>query len=371
MHRRTFIKKAGLGSLAGLSLTACNQNSTKAQAQTKQVESQPKQTVQWRMVTTWPKNYPIFGEAMERLSQLVSKMSSGRFKIKVYGGGELLPAFEALDAVSKGAVEMAHSASLYWSGKDPALQFFSAIPFGMNALQMDAWLYNGGGLELWQEVYKPFNVTPIPAGDTGMQMGGWFNREINSINDFKGLKMRLPGLGGQVINRVGGLSVSLPGAELLTAMQTKVVDATEWINPYLDLAFGLDKVAKYYYYPGWHSPGAALECIVNQDAMNALPEDLKAMLHSAIRSVSGDIMNGYVSKNGAALAKIKQSDSIILKRLPDSVIEELRRASILTVEELSKTSDLTRRIHKSYTGFMRETRDWLNISEKIYYDMTI
>lgn len=369
MRRRTFIKKIGLGSLAGLSLSGCGQSETAKQDNTDRMKNQSKQVFDWKMVTTWPKNYPIYGTAIENFSKLVYQMSSGRLNIKVYGGGELLPALEALDAVSKNAVQLAHSAAFYWAGRNPAFQFFSAVPFGMNATQMDAWLYSGGGMELWREAYAPFNVIPIPAGNTGLQMAGWFNREINSIQDLKGLKMRIPGLGGYVLNQVGGTAVTLPGAELLTAMQTRIVDAAEWVNPYLDLAFGLHKVAKYYYYPGWQEPGAALECIVNRDAMNSLPEDLQAIIYTALRHVSIAIETESIAKNGQAVRRIKNMDKVELRRLPDEVLEELRKVALRSARDIAQTSEFALKVYNSYTGFMKETKVWLDLSEKIYYDV--
>ena len=222
--------------------------------------------VNWKLVTTWPKNFPGLGTAPENFARLVDRMSDGRLKIKVYGAGEVVPALETFSAVSSGTVQMGHGAAYYWKGKAPAAVFFTAVPFGLNAQEMNGWLHYGGGLELWREVYAPFNLLPFAGGSTGVQMAGWFNREINSLDDFKGLKMRIPGLGGEVFTRAGGTSVSMPGGEIFTSLQTGVIDAAEWVAPYNDLAFGFHNVVKYYYYPGWHEPGAMLEFIVNQQA---------------------------------------------------------------------------------------------------------
>ena len=201
----------------------------------------------------------------------------------MYGAGELVPAFEVFDAVSRGTAEMGHGAAYYWKGKSEAAQFFAAVPFGMNAQEMNAWFYYGGGLELWREIYAPFGLMPAPAGNTGVQMGGWFNKEINRLDDLKGLKMRIPGLGGEVLRRAGGTPVNLPGGEIFTALQTGAIDATEWVGPYNDLAFGLHKAAKYYYYPGWHEPGTTLEAIVNKQAFDALPKDLQSIVRMPAR----------------------------------------------------------------------------------------
>ena len=235
-------------------------------------------TYKWKLVTTWPKNYPGLGTAPENFAKKVEAMSGGRIQIKVFGAGQLVPAFEVFDAVSQGTAEVGHGAAYYWTGKSKATGFFTSVPFGLNAQEMNGWLHYGGGLELWRELYSPFNLIPFAGGSTGVQMAGWFNREINSMEDIKGLKMRIPGLGGDVITRAGGVSVTMPGGELYTSMQTGVIDATEWVGPYNDLAFGFHQVAKYYYYPGWHEPGPVLELIVNKDAYATLPEDL-SLIH--------------------------------------------------------------------------------------------
>ena len=368
MDRRKFIKKIGFGSLAGLSVAACSQD--KVTTETKGQQTSTNQTFEWKMVTTWPKNFPIYGVAMERLAKRVYEMSAGRLHIKVYGAGELLPAFESLDAVSKGAVEMAHSSAYYWAGRNPALQFFSSIPFGMNAMQMEAWLHKGGGLELWQQAYKPFNVIPIPTGNTGAQMAGWFNREINSADDLQGLKMRIPGLGGHVLNKLGGTAINLPGPDILTAMQTGAVDAAEWVNPYLDLSFGLHKVAKYYYYPGWQEPGTTLESLINYDAFNALPQDLQEILYSAAQTAGTEMWNDYVANNGEALHKIRQMGSIELRRLPQGVLDELRTAATTAAASIAQTSEFAQQVYRSYMDFLEQTRHWLDLSERAYYDIT-
>ena len=201
-------------------------------------------TYNWRLVTAWPKNYPGLGMAPERIADLVEEMSNGQMKITVYGAGEQVPAFGVFDAVSSGAHQMGHSGGYFWKGKAPAAQFFTGVPFGLTADEINAWTNRGGGIELWREVYEPFNIYPIPAGNTGTQMFGWFNKEINSLDDIKGLKMRIPGIGGEVLERAGGIPVTLPGGELFTALQTGVIDATEWVGPYNDLTFGFHQIGR-------------------------------------------------------------------------------------------------------------------------------
>lgn len=212
------------------------------------------QKIKWKMVTTWPKNFPGLGSAAETFARLVDEMSSGRMTVHVYGAGELVPPFEVFDAVSQGVADAGHGAAYYWKGKVPASVFFTAIPFGMTAQEMNGWYHYGGGIELWRELYEPFNLVPFSGGSTGVQMAGWFNKELNSPDDLVGLKMRIPGLAGEVFARAGGSSVRIAGGELYTSLETGVIDAAEWVGPFNDLTLGLHQVAKYYYYPGWHEP---------------------------------------------------------------------------------------------------------------------
>ena len=217
-----------------LGITSCTNENTDSET----VSIDKDKTYNWRLVTSWPKNYPGLGMAPERIADLVEEMSDGQMTITVYGAEEQVPAFGVFDAVSSGSHQMGHSGGYFWKGKVPAAQFFTSVPFGLTADEINAWVNRGGGLELWREIYEPFNIYPIPAGNTGTQMFGWFNKEINSLEDIKGLKMRIPGIGGEVLKEAGGIPVTLPGGELFTALQTGVIDATEWVGPYNDLTFG-------------------------------------------------------------------------------------------------------------------------------------
>ena len=294
-------------------------------------------------------------------------MSGGRLTIKVFGAGQLVPAFEVFDAVSQGTAQVGHGASYYWTGKTKAAAFFTSVPFGLNAQEMNGWLHYGGGLELWRELYEPFNLVPFAAGSTGVQMAGWFNREINSMDDIKGLKMRIPGLGGDVITRAGGVSVTMPGGELYTSMQTGVIDATEWVGPYNDLAFGFHQVAKYYYYPGWHEPGPILELIVNKDAYASLPKDLQAIVEGAARAVNQDMLDEYTARNNSALVELVETHGVDVRKLPDDVVAELRRLSAEIVEELAEDTEISRRIAESVKAFQKQAMTYHEISEEAYY----
>ena len=330
--------------------------------------AKPAEIFSWKLVTTWTKNFPGLGLAPEHFAKNVERMSNGRLKIKVFGAGQLVPAFEVFDAVSQGTAEVGHGASYYWKGKVPASAFFTSVPFGLNAQEMNAWLHYGGGLELWRELYEPFNLVPYAGGNTGVQMAGWFNREINSIADIKGLKMRIPGLGGEVFTRAGGISVTLPGGELYTSMQTGVIDATEWVGPYNDLAFGFHQVAKYYYYPGWQEPGPTLELIINKQALESLPEDLQAIVESAARAANQNMLDEYTARNNAALVELIETHGVQVKRLPDDVLSELQRISAIVVEEMAAEDPLAQRIADSMRAFAQQSKAYHAISEEAYYN---
>ncbi|PCJ14286.1 MAG: ABC transporter substrate-binding protein [Gammaproteobacteria bacterium] len=372
MKRRKFVAALGVGAGA-LAVSACNSKTdscgpdgasgTGAQ---NGVMADKKQTYNWKLVTSWPKNLPGLGEAPERLSRIVKEMSDGRLNIKVYGAGEIVPALEVFDAVSSGVSEIGHSGAYYWKGKAPAAQFFTAIPFGLTAQEINGWLHYGGGLELWRELYDDFGLIPMAGGNTGVQMAGWFNKEINSLEDMKGLKMRIPGLGGEVLRKIGGVPVTLPGGELFTALQTGTIDATEWVGPYNDLAFGLYKAAKYYYYPGWHEPGAMLEFIFNKEKFNALPADLQAILTHGCRAVNQDMLDVYTAKNNDALVTLVEEHNVQLRKFPDEVLKELRKVSHEVALGISETSPLTKRIYDSVMKFKGSVVNYHAISEQAY-----
>lgn len=329
--------------------------------------SAPQKVYKWRMVTTWPKNLPGMGIAPETMAKKIKTMSNGRLEIKVYGAGEIVPPLEVFEAVSQGTVQMGHGASYYWKGKVPIAQFFTAMPFGLTAQEMNGWLFHGGGMELWRELYAKYNLVPFAGGNTGVQMAGWFNREINSLEDIKGMKMRIPGLGGEVFNRAGGTSVNLPGGEIFTSMQTGVIDATEWVGPYNDLAFGLHQVAKYYYYPGWQEPGPNLEMIVNKEAWEELPDDLKAIVENASLAVNADLLAEYTARNNAALRELVDVHGVELRQLPADVLSEIRNISYAMTEEIVDPNDeLAKRIYDSYKTYRDGVLAYHEISERAY-----
>ena len=357
MKRRDFMKSAAL---TGVVSTASMLATPAAHA---------KSQINWKMVTTWPKNFPGLGTSANTLAKLITDMSGGRLKVKVYGAGELVGAFEIFDAVSQGTAEMGHGAAYYWKGKSEAAQFFSAVPFGLTAQEMNGWLYHGGGLELWEEIYKPFGIIPAAAGNTGVQMAGWFNREIKTVDDLKGLKMRIPGLGGEVLRRAGGTPVSLPGAEIFTSLKTGAIDATEWVGPYNDLAFGLHKAARYYYYPGWHEPGTTLEAIINKKALEELPEDLQLIVLNACKVANQDMLAEYTARNQIALDTLVNKHKVDLRQLPDDVLKTLKALSQEVVAEVAEKDALTRKVFKSFDVFSKQVNKWSAISERAYLNV--
>ena len=326
MKRREFV--GGLAVATGLAACA------KGESECSTAGTVSGEAFEWSCVTSWPPKFPGLGMGVENMAARIEQASAGRLKIKVYGGGELVPAFEVFDAVSRGAVEMGHDASYYHKGKVDAALFFTSIPFGMNSRELEAWIYYGGGLELWRELYEPFNLVPFPCGNTGVQMGGWFNREINSMADLDGLKMRIPGLGGEVLRRAGGTPVTLPGAEIFTSLQTGAIDATEWVGPYNDVSFGLHKAAKYYYYPGWQEPGPGLETIVNRAAWESLPPDLQAIVEVTCQSITTDMTAEYTHGNAHSLQQVLNDPDIEVRPFPDDVLRGLEAISQEVVEEM-------------------------------------
>jgi TRAP-type mannitol/chloroaromatic compound transport system substrate-binding protein len=359
MDRRKFVAAAGLAGATGL-LSACARQTG---SQTGCGDQTATANFEWKMVTSWPRDFPGLGTSASHLAESIGKLSNGRLTIKVYGGGELVPPFEVFDTVQQGTTEMGHSTSYYWKGKAPAAQFFSGIPFGMTAQELHGWIYYGGGLELWQETYAPHGLIPFLAGSSGPQMGGWFNREINSIDDIQGLKMRIPGPGGEILKRAGGTPINIPGAELFTALQTGTIDAAEWVGPYNDLAFGLFRAAKYYYYPGWQEPGSGLECMINQAAWESLPADLQSIVKVACQAAVTDSLSDFTYNNGVALKTLVDEHGVELRRFPAGVLDQLSAICDEFILELAAGSELAGRIYTSFRSYTDIVRSWTAISD--------
>ncbi|ALG67577.1 TRAP transporter substrate-binding protein [Beggiatoa leptomitoformis] len=323
-------------------------------------------TFNWKMVTTWPPNFPIFQTGVVRFAKDVETMSNGRIKIQVFAGGELVPALQTFDAVSQGTIELGHGAAYYWAGKVPAAQFMTAVPFGMTAKAMNAWFYYGDGLKLWQEVYAPFGVVPFPGGNTGVQMGGWFNKKIDSVKDLQGLKMRIPGLGGKVIAKAGGTPVLLAGGEIYTALERKTIDATEWVGPFHDERLGLYRAAQYYYYPGWHEPGTVLEVIVNKKAWDSLPPDLQKIVESAASSLNVTMYAEFEASNNKALRELKEKYKVQILPFPADVLKELHRLTKEVLAEEAGKDPLFKKVYDSFLAFQADNDAWTVVSDDAY-----
>jgi TRAP-type mannitol/chloroaromatic compound transport system substrate-binding protein len=366
MQRREWLRGAGLAAAAA-GVAGCGAGTVATGSGAGAAGRADEPVRHWKMVTTWPANFPGLGSGVAKLAESITQASGGRIVVKVLAAGELVPAFETFDAVSRGTAEMGHGASYYWKGKAEAAPFFCAIPFGMNAQEMNGWLYNGGGLELWRELYAPFNLVPFPAGNTGVQSAGWFNRDINGVDDLKGLKMRIPGLGGEVMARLGATPVNLPGGELFQALQSGTIDAAEWVGPYNDLAFGLHRVAKYCYMPGWQEPGPTLECIVNKTAFDALPDDLKAIVDMCCRAVNDSMLAEYTARNQQAVEQLVNEHKVEFRALPEPVLAALKDATRQVLEDMVARDPFAAKVHASYSAFQQQAAGWHRLSEVAYY----
>ncbi len=360
MDRRKFVTTAGLAGAAG-ALAACSKPST---GTGDCAPGAGQQRFEWKMVTAWPRDFPGLGTGANRLAEYIERLSNGRLKIKVYGGGELVPPFEVFDAVSRGTAEMGHSTSYYWKGKVPAAQLFCSAPFGLTAQEINGWFYYGGALELFQECYAPFGILPFPAGNSGTQMGGWFNKEINSMADIQGLKMRIPGLGGEILRRAGGTPVTTPASEVFTALQTGTIDATEWVGPYNDLALGLFRAGKYYYYPGWQETGSSIEALINIEAFAALPQDLQDIVEIAAQAVNTDMLAEFTFHNAQALKTLVEDHGVELRPFPDEVMAALRDISWDYLEELAEGDALFRRCLDSFRAYYDAITPYSRIAEQ-------
>jgi len=368
MKRKTFFKGLALGTISlPLVIRSCGGDPI-AQENNSSAAIHPSKKYKWKMVTTWPPNFPVLGEGAKLWASWVKTMSGGRLEIEVYGGGELVPALDCFDAVRNEVADCASGAAYYWAGKSPAAQFFGSIPFGMNAQQLNSWLYCGGGIKLWEELYAPFNLIPMPGGNTGVQMGGWFNKAINTLADLQGLKMRMPGLGGKVLAKAGGTAVLLPGGELYTGLERGIIDATEWIGPYHDYKMGFHQIAKYYYTPGWHEPGTALELIFNKKKFESLPEDLQAIVRCASERLNQWMLAEFDAKNGEYLAKIKAESNAEIRSYPDEVMIQLKKYTQEVIEELATSDPMCKKIYSSYQSFRTRGRVWANLTERAYFE---
>ncbi|MEM9224702.1 MAG: TRAP transporter substrate-binding protein [Pseudomonadota bacterium] len=355
MDRRAFLKSTAVGAAAAGATTLA----APAIAQGRQ---------EWKMVTTWPKNFPGLGTGAQRLADRITALTDGRLTVKLFAGGELVPPFESFDAVANGTADMYHGADYYWQGKHPAFAFFTAVPMGFTAAEINAWVMHGGGQALWDELAGGFGVKCFPAGNTGVQMGGWFAKEINSLEDLKGLKFRMPGLGGEVLRQLGVNVVALPGGEIFQALQSGAIDGTEWVGPWNDLAFGFYRVVNNYYYPGFHEPGAMLAAGVNKAKFDALQAADKAAVENACLAENDYMYAEFMAKNGSALEALVNKHGVILREFPDAVFSGFAEASADVVNAVGDHDDLGKRVLASFTKARADYANWTRISEQAYSD---
>lgn len=359
MKRRQFLTNASISAITSTTLVSC-------QSQDKStVTANNLPEVKWRMVTSWPKSLDtIFGGAQTVCDRL-QEMTGGRFQITPYAAGEIVPGLEVMDTVQNGTVECGHTASYYYIGKNPALAFATSVPFGLTASQQNAWLYHGGGLEAIQKIYSDFNIINFPAGNTGAQMGGWFKKEIKSLQDLKGLKMRIPGLGGEVMSQLGVNVQVLPGGEVFLALDRGAIDAAEWVGPYDDEKLGLNKAAPFYYYPGWWEPGPTLDVLVNKSAWEQLPSEYQNMFMTAAKEANLDMLAKYNYLNQKSLTTILEGGTQLVA-YPQDVIQEAEKVSIDIYESNASQDASFKEIYQQWKTFKENIIKWNAINELSY-----
>lgn len=320
----------------------------------------------WKLAETWPTNFPIFGDASKKMAKMVKEMSDGRLIIKIHSRNKHKAPLGVLDMVKAGQYQMGHTAAYYYKGKDLNTMFFTTMPFGMIAAEQYAWFYHGGGMELMEKVFSRHKILAFPGGNTGNQMGGWFKKEINSVADLQGLKMRIPGFAGEVMAKVGAKPTNIPAGELYTALERNTIDALEWVGPSLDLRMGFHKIAPYYY-TGWHEPGAELQFMVNENAYKKLPKDLQAILKVAMKAAAFDMTVMSTHESGKNLASIsKDYPNVQIKTFPKDVMDALRSANQKLLTAFSNKSPLTKEIIDSQRHYIEQVRPWTNISDQAY-----
>ena len=356
--RRSFIKGAALAG-AGATVAAASSFPAPAIAQ---------QRIEMTMVSTWPRDFPGLGTGAQRFAKRLEDMSDGRFKVNYFAAGERVGAFDSFDAVASGNAQAYHAADYYWKGKHPGWAYFTAVPFGLTYTEINAWIRFGGGQELWDELGKGFGIKGVMCGNTGVQMGGWFNKEINSADDLKGLKMRIPGLGGDVMAKLGASPVSLPGGQIYENLVSGAIDATEWVGPWNDSFMKFYEAAKYYYYPGMHEAGSMLACGMNASWWGSLTKSDQIMLEAAAGMENDVMMSEYNAKNGASLAKLINENGVKLRKFNDDVYDAFGEAADEVFEATRQHSDLANRIHESFLKARKDVGAWLKISDQAYLE---
>ena len=354
MQRREILKKGlvGLGGVAAASTIAA--------------PAIAKERVEIAMVATWGRDFPGLGTGAQRFAKRLSDMSDGRIQVTYYAAGERVKAFDSFDEVASGNAQMYHGAGYYWKVKHPGWAYFTSVPFGLTYTEMNAWIRFGGGQELWDELGADYGLKGLMCGNTGVQMGGWFRKEMNSVDDFKGLKMRMPGLGGDVLAKLGGSPVSLPGGQIYENLISGSIDATEWVGPWNDEIMKFYEAAKFYYYPGMHEPGAMLACGMNKTWWDGLSKSDQMMIEAASSMENDVMMSEYNYKNGAALKRLINDQGVKLRQFNDDIYDGFAEASEEVFAEVQEHSDLANRIHQSFVTARADIGAWAEISDQAY-----
>ncbi len=350
-------------------IAGCGEQATKPAAETK-AETKPQATYAWKLAMTWPTGAPIFSDAVNRFAEAVNTMSQGQMTIEIDSANKHKAPFGVLDMVKAGQYEMGHSASYYWKGVDPGTMFFTTMPFGMTAPEQYAWFYYGGGLELMQKTYAKHGVYSFPGGNTGVQMGGWFRKEIKGLKDLDGLKMRVPGFAGEVLAKVGVAVTNIPPGELYTALERGTIDALEWVGPSLDLNMGFHKIAPYYY-TGWHEPAAELQFLINKQAFDQLPKHLQEILTTSIQAIALDTTAHFNHASSENLSKLQgEFPDVKVRTLPTDVLKALEQANQKLLAEAAEASPAFKEILDSQQTYLAKARNWSMISDYAYMKST-
>ncbi|CAN0212998.1 unnamed protein product [Discosporangium mesarthrocarpum] len=372
MNRRDFLTGAGVGVVVGAGATAGimsqkgDQKEMVAEAPAPAAPAVVKDRVEVAMVTTWPRDFPGLGTGAQRFAKRLSDMTDGRIQVQYFAAGERVGAFDSFDEVASGNAQMYHAADYYWKGKHPGWAYFTAVPFGLTYTEINAWIRFGGGQELWDKLAGDFGLKNVMCGNTGVQMGGWFNKEINSADDLKGLKMRIPGLGGDVMAKLGASPVSLPGGQIYENLVSGAIEATEWVGPWNDQAMKFYEAAKYYYFPGMHEPGSMLACGMNASWWGSLSKSDQILIEAAAGMENDVMMSEYNAKNGDSLAQLITNQGVELREFNDDVYDAFGRASEEVYAEVVAHSDLARQIHESFVKARADIGGWTNISDQAY-----
>ena len=353
MERRKFLKSAGAGLAAGAVTVPTLSRAQQA--------AMPE--IKWRLASSFPRSLDTIYGAAEVMAKRVAAATGGKFQIQVFAGGEIVPAFGVVDAVQNGTVQAAHTAPYYFWGKDPAFALDTAIPFSLNARQTNAWQLFGGGIEHFREFYKAYNIYQVPCGNTGAQMGGWFRKEIKSVKDLKGLKMRIGGMAGKVMEKLGVVPQLIPGGDIYPALEKGTIDAAEWVGPYDDEKLGFNKIAKYYYYPGWWEGGPQIDGYFNLNEFNKLPKEYQNILEAACWEANTWMVAKYDAVNPAALKRLVGGGTI-LKPFPKDLMVAAYKASLEVYDELSQKSPAFKKIYQSMVDFRKDELLWFRVAEE-------